>query len=402
MKTVGIIGAGRVGGAVARLATAAGYSVVISNSRGPDSLAELVAELGTRARAATPADAARAADIVVVSVPVRAMADLPAGALADRIVLDTINYDPRLHGNIESLDATTLGTSELLQEHLPGARVVKALNNIFFRTLHALARPSGSGRTALPIAGDDAAAKVEVARFLDAIGYDTVDAGPLAEGWRFQPGTPAHTVYAGETIQDPAPADAGRVREALAAATRTAPAAATSATPAAATSPAPDPTSPAPAAATPAPTSPAGQPDQRDQPRVLGATDEERRLIEMLYRAIGGEPDLLDDVLAPDWEDIPSIPGQQPGPAGMKPHIEEFHRSFAGARVIVRDVVAASGVVAVRGALAGTLRGEFAGVAPTGRYDEIAIHEFHQIENGRIRRSWHLEDLHGWAARMTG
>jgi predicted ester cyclase len=135
-------------------------------------------------------------------------------------------------------------------------------------------------------------------------------------------------------------------------------------------------------------------------PRVLGATDEERRLIEALYRAIGGEPDLLDEVLAPDWEDIPSIPDQVPGPAGMKPHIVAFHEAFADARVIIHDIVASSGLVAVRGALAGTLRSEFFGVAPNGRYDEITVHEFHEINNGRITRSWHLEDLHGWMSRM--
>ncbi len=135
-------------------------------------------------------------------------------------------------------------------------------------------------------------------------------------------------------------------------------------------------------------------------PRVAGATDDERRLIETLYRAIGGEPDLLDEVLAPDWEDIPAIPDQPPGPAGMKPHIVAFHEAFTDARVILHDIVASSGLVAVRGALAGTLRGEFLGVPPNGRYDEITIHEFHEIADGRIRRSWHLEDLHGWMSRM--
>ncbi|MDN3028395.1 ester cyclase [Streptomyces sp. S.PB5] len=137
-----------------------------------------------------------------------------------------------------------------------------------------------------------------------------------------------------------------------------------------------------------------------NSPRVLGATDQERRLVETLYRAIGGEPDLLDDVLAPDWEDIPSIPDQPPGPAGMKPHIFAFHEAFADARVIIHDIVASSGLVAVRGVLAGTLRSEFLGVTPNGRYDEITIHEFHEIDNGRITRSWHLEDLHGWMGRM--
>ncbi|MGI5125187.1 ester cyclase [Pseudonocardia sp. CA-107938] len=102
--------------------------------------------------------------------------------------------------------------------------------------------------------------------------------------------------------------------------------------------------------------------DVPDGPQVFGATDDERRIVETLYRAVGGEPDLLDDILAPDWEDIPSIPGQPPGPEGLKPHIKEFHACFANARVVLHDVVAASGRVAVRGALTGTHRGEFLGV----------------------------------------
>jgi steroid delta-isomerase-like uncharacterized protein len=142
--------------------------------------------------------------------------------------------------------------------------------------------------------------------------------------------------------------------------------------------------------------------DVPDGPQVFGATDDERRIVETLYRAIGGEPDLLDDILAPDWEDVPSIPGQPPGPEGLKPHIKEFHACFANARVVLHDIVAASGRVAVRGELTGTHRGEFLGVPPTGKPSSITIHEFHQIKNGRIVRSWHLEDLHGWTRQMTG
>jgi predicted ester cyclase len=140
--------------------------------------------------------------------------------------------------------------------------------------------------------------------------------------------------------------------------------------------------------------------DAPDGPQVFGATEDERRIVETLYRAIGGEPDLVDEVLAPDWEDIPGIPGQPPGPEGLKPHITEFHACFADARVFLHDIVAASGRVAVRGELTGVHRGEFLGVSPTGRSSSITIHEFHQIENGRIVRSWHLEDLHGWIRQM--
>ncbi|RSM63846.1 NADP oxidoreductase [Kibdelosporangium aridum] len=221
MWTVGIIGSGRIGGTVARLAVAAGYSVVISNSRGPDTLADLVAELGPRARAATPAEAAETGDLVVLSIPVRACTEVPVEPLKGKIVIDTINYDPRLHGHIAELDNASITTSEMVQEHLSASHVVKAFNNIFFQTLRTLARPSGAtDRTALPIAGDDPDAKAEVSRFLDAIGYDTVDAGSLAEGWRWQPGTPAHVVYAGETVQVAQPGNAEKVRDALAAATR--------------------------------------------------------------------------------------------------------------------------------------------------------------------------------------
>ncbi|MGI5125186.1 NADPH-dependent F420 reductase [Pseudonocardia sp. CA-107938] len=225
MRTVGIIGSGRIGGTVARLAVAGGYSVVVSNSRGSETLADLVAELGPRARAATPAEAAEAGDLVVISVPVRAYTEVPVEPLEGKTVLDTINYDPRLHGHIAELDAAladaSITTSEMVQQRLPGSHVVKALNNIFFHTLRTLTRPNGAAdRTALPIAGDDPDAKADASRFLDAIGYDTVDAGPLAEGWRWQPGTPAHVIYAGETVQVAVPGNAARVRGALAAATR--------------------------------------------------------------------------------------------------------------------------------------------------------------------------------------
>jgi predicted dinucleotide-binding enzyme len=221
MRTVGIIGSGRIGGTVARLAVAGGYSVVVSNARGPETLADLVAELGPRVRAATPAEAAEAGDLTVLSLPVRAYPEVPVEPLKGKTVIDTINYDPRLHGHIAELDDASITTSEMVQAHLPASHVVKAFNNIFFRTLRTLARPNGAtDRTALPIAGDDPAAKAEVSRFLDSIGYDTVDAGPLAEGWRWQPGTPAHLVYAGETIQVAKPRNAETVRNALAAATR--------------------------------------------------------------------------------------------------------------------------------------------------------------------------------------
>ncbi len=223
MKTVGIIGTGRVGSTLAQLAVAAGSSVVISNSRGPETLAGLITELGPNARAATPAESAAAGDLVVVSVPVRAYRDVPVAPLSGKTVIDTVNYDPELHGRIAELDDPTgpATTSEILQQHLPLSHVVKACNNIFFLTLGSLSRPTAAAdRTALPIAGDDADAKGEAAAFLDALGYDSVDVGPLTEGWRYQPGTPAHRVYVGDSIHDAVPAGTDTVRTALAAAVR--------------------------------------------------------------------------------------------------------------------------------------------------------------------------------------
>lgn len=217
MSTLGFIGSGNIGGTVARLALAAGQDVVLSNSRGPDTLQDLVAELGPHARAATATDAAAAADLVVVSVPVKAYDAIPAAPLAGKIVLDTGNYYPERDGRIADLDDGSATTTELLQRHLGSARVVKVFNNIFFRHLASLPRPAGAAdRTALPIAGDDADAKVAVAAFLDTIGYDTVDAGSLAHGRRFEPDTPAYGAPYG-SFADPAgtPADAATVRAAV-------------------------------------------------------------------------------------------------------------------------------------------------------------------------------------------
>jgi predicted dinucleotide-binding enzyme len=224
MTTIGFIGSGNIGGTVARLALAAGYDVVLSNSRGPDTLADLVAELGPRARAGTAADAAAAGDIVVVSIPLGAYPTVPVEPLAGKVVLDTNNYYPQRDGHIAELDEHKATSSELLQRHLPDSHVVKVFNNIHFRHLLQLAAPAGSAdRSALLIAGDDAAAKATATQFLDAIGYDAVDAGPLAESWRFEPDTPAYGLpYLGpEKLSGPGkPAAAAELQNALAAAHR--------------------------------------------------------------------------------------------------------------------------------------------------------------------------------------
>ena len=222
MTTVGIIGSGMIGGTVARLSVAAGHHVVLSNSRGPETLKDLVAELGPLATAATGPQAATAGDIVVVSVPVKAYPHLPAEALAGKVILDTGNYYPQRDGKIADLDNGSLTCSGLLQRQLPDSTVVKVFNNIFFKHLQSLRRPAGAAdRTFLPIAGDDPDAKSAVTAFLESIGYGTVDAGPLAEGWRQQPGTPVYGIAYG-TFDDEAgtPADADAVRTALASARR--------------------------------------------------------------------------------------------------------------------------------------------------------------------------------------
>ncbi len=193
MTTIGLIGSGHIGSTVARLAVDAGHDVVLSNSRGPETLTDLVGELGPRARAATAAEAAAAGDIVVVTVPLRAYRQVPVEPLRGKVVIDTNNYYPDRDGHIAELEDESTTVSELLQAHLPESRVVKAFNNIFFSHLGALARPSGSPeRSVLAIAGDDAEAKRTVTQFLDSIGYDAYDVGPLAEGWRYQRDTPAY------------------------------------------------------------------------------------------------------------------------------------------------------------------------------------------------------------------
>jgi 8-hydroxy-5-deazaflavin:NADPH oxidoreductase len=207
---------------VARLAVDAGFDVVLSNSRGPETLADLAAELGPRARAASGAEAAAAGDLVLVSVPLLAYPSLPADALAGKTVLDTGNYYPQRDGQIPALDERSLTDTEYLAQYLRGARVVKVFNNIFFKHLQNLARPADAAdRSYLPIAADNAGAKVSVVAFLDAIGYGAVDDGTLVESWRQQPGTPVYGTPYGEFENEKGtPAGADVIRAALAAATR--------------------------------------------------------------------------------------------------------------------------------------------------------------------------------------
>jgi predicted dinucleotide-binding enzyme len=211
-----------IGGTVARLAIDAGYDVVLSNSRGPETLTGLCGELGPQARAARGAECAEAADLVVVAVPVKAYLGLPAAPLRGKVVMDTGNYYPERDGQLTELDSGSLTSSELLARQLPGAEVVKVFNNIFYQHLLNLARPAGApDRSYLPIAGDGATAKAAVTDFLDAIGYGAVDVGALADGWRMQPGTPAYgPPYGTFDNEKGTPASEAVIRAALAAATR--------------------------------------------------------------------------------------------------------------------------------------------------------------------------------------
>jgi predicted dinucleotide-binding enzyme len=217
MTTLGLIGAGHIGSALARTALDAGWDVVISNSRGPETLAELVSELASRptaggaVRAGTPAEAAAAADLAVVTIPLAAIGQVPVEPLAGKVVIDTNNYYPQRDGQIPELDEGRTTSAELLQRHLPGSTVVKAFNHIqAAQIITARSAPGTGHRRALAIAGDDAAAKARVAAFIEALGFDVVDLGSLADSWRIEPGTPG---YGAED-------DADQLRAHLAAATR--------------------------------------------------------------------------------------------------------------------------------------------------------------------------------------
>jgi 8-hydroxy-5-deazaflavin:NADPH oxidoreductase len=207
---VGIIGAGNIGSALARRLTAIGHEVSIANSRGPETLQDLVAETGAQAVPVT--EAAKDADIVIVTIPQKNIPDLPAGLLSGAApgaaFVDTGNYYPRHRDG--RIDALETGTPETLwvQGRL-GRPMVKAFNNIVSQHLQDLGKPAGTpGRIALPVAGDDSAAKAKVSTLIEQLGFDVVDAGGLGESWRQQPGSPVYL----------ADLDAEGVRNALAAA----------------------------------------------------------------------------------------------------------------------------------------------------------------------------------------
>jgi predicted dinucleotide-binding enzyme len=191
VTTIGIIGSGHVGSSLARAAIDHGYTVVLSNSQGPGSLAELVGELGSRARAATPAEAGVAADFVIVAIPITTIDQVPVEPLADKVVLATINYFPQRDGHIPALDNGSATAPGLLQAHLPKSRVVRAFSMIDAADMSGDGHPQGDPkRRALALAGGDDAAKQLVIGLYDEFGFDAVDLGPLTESWRVDPGQP--------------------------------------------------------------------------------------------------------------------------------------------------------------------------------------------------------------------
>lgn len=186
--SVGILGAGKVGTAIGRSLVAAGYDVAIATHRPPEEIALLVEVTVPGARVVTAAEAA-ATDLVVLAIPMHRYAELPPELLASRTVIDVMNYWPPVDGHVSTLDRDERSSSELVQEHLVAATVVRTLNHIGYHEIEEDALPPGTpGRRALAIASDDATARSAVAAVIDAMGFDAVDAGPLAAARSLQQG----------------------------------------------------------------------------------------------------------------------------------------------------------------------------------------------------------------------
>ena len=192
---IGFIGAGHIGANAAKLFAAAGHEIAISNSRGPETLQDLAAELGENVRAATRAEAVEFGDIVFVSIPFGKYEDLPAGIMDGKVVIDSNNYYPDRDAHYPELDEGKTTSSELLAAHLNGARIVKAFNTIWFEHLKSQGNTEAppEDRRVIFIAGDDERAKETVAKLIDDIGFAAVDTGTLAEGGRRQ--QPGSAVY---------------------------------------------------------------------------------------------------------------------------------------------------------------------------------------------------------------
>jgi 8-hydroxy-5-deazaflavin:NADPH oxidoreductase len=232
MTGIGIIGSGSIGSGLARLAVAAGDDVMIANSRGPETLTELVTELGPRAQAGTVEQTAGFGDLTILAVPLSAYGSLPLDLLSGRTVLSTGNYYPSRDGRIAELDSLNLTTAEYESRLLPGAVIVKAFNNIVAHHIPALTRPAGAqDRSGMALFGDSEDAKALVSDVVTGLGFDPVDAGTLAESWKTEPESGAYTlVYAADpdsffsnfSADTGAPVPAPRLRDLVNSSTRAA------------------------------------------------------------------------------------------------------------------------------------------------------------------------------------